>query len=395
MKEEGIETIKALVILTMFLGTAFTVAAMVPSDEVYGEDFKPLEVNKNKVSGPVVLIIETPAIWELKITVANNLESVAEDVREPEDETKLDESLSFYSTRGDGIDERPRQSMDQNTIINVVVTDKLPTEFLLTEFVPTRGDVTIDVERGRATLITWNVGNLPPESQATLELTVSTVTGGILKPGSYVLNSGASATGVLHSTQETLTDGPTKAIFVSVIDGTPNEAPVADAGIAQMAFIGNPAYLDGSGSYDPDGNVVGYTWYFGEERIGSSMTGMTYPPVGVHTATLVVEDNRGLTSTDEVTVTIYEEDAKIPGGIMSGIVRDATTRRGFDPYIQVTNENYAISTWTDMGGNYKIIGIPAGHYEVFCVSEGYRDFYGVVDIRENGEVDYTIDMFRE
>lgn len=121
---------------------------------------------------------------------------------------------------------------------------------------------------------------------------------------------------------------------------------------------------------------------------------MTYLPVGVHTVTLRVEDNRRTTDTDEVTVTIYNVGAKVPGGVITGIVRDATTYRGFDPYIRISNEDYAISTWTDMGGNYRIIGIPKGHYEVFCTSEGYRDFYGQVYIPENEEVQYDIDMIR-
>lgn len=398
MKEEGIETLKSLIILTVFLGSAFTVVAMVPPDEVCCGDFKPLEVQKNKVSGPVVVIIETPAAWELEITVTNNLAPVDEENVEVEDEDEEGEGhqpVALYYTRGEGDDVEPTLRIGDNTIINVVVTDKLPAEFELTEFAPTQGDVAIDMGEDGATLITWNVGNLEPEAQATLELTVVTIQGGIAKPGSYVLNSGATATGVWFSRQETLTDGPTQSILVSIIDGTPNEAPVADAGIDQQAWEGECAYLDGSGSYDPDGSVVGYTWYSDEKQIGSSMTGMPYLSVGVHTITLVVEDNRGLTSADEVIVTVYKEDTEVPGGVMTGIVRDATTQRGFDPYIQVTNENFAISTWTDMGGNYKIIGIPAGHYEVYCESEGYRDFYGVVDIRENEEVDYTIDMFRE
>ena len=169
---------------------------------------------------------------------------------------------------------------------------------------------------------------------------------------------------------------------------------MADAGITQMAFEDCPVYLDGSDSYDTDGSVIKYSWYFGEEKLGSSMTVLTYLPVGEHEITLDVEDNHGFEDTDTVTIIIYKKGTRVPGAVMYGIVRDATTRRGFDPYIVVSNDDYAISTWTDMGGNYRIIGLPAGDYEVTCETEGYRDFYGEITITENAEVEYIIGMIR-
>ncbi len=379
--------------MVVFLGTAFTVAAMMPSDGISGDEFKPLEVHKDKISGPAVVVIGNQATWQLEITVINNLESVVED--DVDEEEEPEPQLVFYATRSGGeASNEVSQMTGRSTITDVVVKDTLPAEFDLVEFAPSQGYVSIEFEKDSATQLIWNVGYLESKAKATLELSVRIVNGGFSNPGSYVLNSGATATGFLYSTQEILSDGPTKSIFVTVTDGDPNEAPVADAGIAQMAFEGNPVYLDGSGSFDPDGTVVKYTWYLGEERIGSSRSVMTYLPVGVHAVTLVVEDNHRSKDTDEVTVTVYEENAQVDGSVMTGIVRDATTRRGFDPYIQVSNENYVISTWTDMGGNYRIIGLPPGHYEVFCQSEGYRDFYGTVDIPENGEVEYVIDMIR-
>lgn len=400
IKEEGIETIKSLIILAAFLGTAFTVAALVPSEEVCCDDLRPLEVQKNRISGPVIVVIDNPATWQLDILVINNLDPVVEDPVNEEVNNDVDEEPNLpvycFSTRGSGEDRALHTIMiSPNTITDVVVKDTLPAEFELFEFTPTQGDVSINIGEKGATLLTWNVGNLEPKARATLTLSVRIANGGFSKPGSYIINSGATVSGFLHSTQEILTDGPTNPIFVTVTDGDPNEAPVADAGIDQMAFEGNPVYLDGSGSYDPDGTIVRYTWYLDGERIGSSRSVLSYLlPVGVHTITLVVEDNRRFTDTDEVTVTVYEEDAEVSGGVMTGVVRDATTSVGFDPYIQLTNENYAISTWTDFEGNYRIIGIPEGHYEVFCMAEGYQDFYGEVYIPENGEAHYDIDMFR-
>lgn len=393
MKEEGIETIKSLVILTVLLGAAFTVAAMMPSDECCSEDFKPLEVTKTKVSGPTVLIIGTPGTWELEITVINNLEPVEEVVDEEVDNEP--EDIVYYSTRGAGEARKAPQIPNQNTVTDVVVKDQLPSEFELMEFTPTQGDVFIEASEDRGIKITWNVGNLDPKASATLNLVVATTEVSFSKPGNYVINSGASATGLLYSTQEILTDGPTKSILLTVTDGVPNDLPIAEAGIDQMTFEGNQVYLDGSGSYDPDGMVVEYVWYAGEERIGSTVTLFSYLSVGVHEVRLEVKDNDKATASDTVTITIYETNAEMEGGVLTGVVRDATTRRGFDPLIVVSNGDFEISTWTDFEGTYKIIGIPEGHYDVECFAEGYQDFHGQVYFQENEELTFDIYMERE
>jgi len=395
MKEEGIETLKSILVLAVFLGVALTVAAMMPSDDVCCDEFKPLEVNKIKVIGPTVLVIGAQATWELEIKVTNNLEPFVKDVIESEGNNDLEKPVTYYSTRADGeCCEKGTGVINQNTITDVIVKDTLPSEFKLIGFSPTQGDVDTQFNENGATSLVWDVGNLMPQSKAILTLEVGITNEVFSKPGSYVINSGATTSGYLPSTQEILTDGPSRSILLTVTDGTPNEAPIAEAGINQMAFNGNPVYLDGSGSYDLDGTIVYYDWYLGEEELGSGRTLMTYLPVGVHTVTLEVEDNRLATGTDEVTVTVYEKNAQVSGAVIEGIVRDATTYRGFDPYIQLTSENYAISTWTDMGGSYRIIGLPEGHYEVYCKAEDYRDFYGQVYIPENGEVEYDIDMIR-
>ncbi|UCG69555.1 MAG: hypothetical protein JSV09_00585 [Thermoplasmata archaeon] len=381
---------KSLLIMVIFLGAAFTVVAMVPSNEDCCNDVKPLEVQKDRISGPVVVVLGDQALWELEITVTNNLDEDVE-VVEPD----VEEPIVFYATRSEGIDYETTQTISKSTIMDVVVKDTIPSEFELTEFTPSQGDVRIEIGDNSGTSLTWDVGILESKAQATLLLRIGIIEGVFSKAGDYVLNSGATASGFLPSTQEILYDGPTEPLYVTVIHGTPNEAPIADAGCDQMAFEKNPVYLDGSGSYDPDGTIVKYSWYLGTEWIGSARSVLSYLlPVGVHEVELVVEDNFGKTASDMVTITIYKENAEVEGGVMYGVVRDATTRQGFDPYIEISNENFAISTWTDMGGNYRIIGIPAGNYRVFCKSDGYQDHHGEVYIPENGEVEYDIGMIR-
>ena len=60
--------------------------------------------------------------------------------------------------------------------------------------------------------------------------------------------------------------------------------------------------FNASGSYDPDGYIVDYSWDFGD---GNTATGVTvshsYPAIGTYTVTLTVTDNDG--ATDSITAT--------------------------------------------------------------------------------------------
>jgi hypothetical protein len=90
------------------------------------------------------------------------------------------------------------------------------------------------------------------------------------------------------------------------IAGGPYEAVSSDG--SNMTII-----LDGSGSSDPDGNIVNWLW----EWPGGSITGETVEqdfPVGETFVTLTVTDNDGLTDQDETTVTVNQVPVADAGG---------------------------------------------------------------------------------
>lgn len=117
----------------------------------------------------------------------------------------------------------------------------------------------------------------------------------------------AGHTGLAAVVSSSTTNGPATVRFddyaVLGPPEVPNLAPAA-AFTATVADLG--VVLDGRGSADPDGTVVGHAWSFGD---GATATGTTaehtYATPGTYTVTLTVTDDDGATgvTTEEVTVT--------------------------------------------------------------------------------------------
>lgn len=87
--------------------------------------------------------------------------------------------------------------------------------------------------------------------------------------------------------------------------GKTNQPPHANAGADQKARIGKTVNLSGSGSYDPDGTIVQYTWEFGDGNTGNGVSvSHVYQIAGIYTVTLTVTDNGGATATDTAVITV-------------------------------------------------------------------------------------------
>jgi prenyltransferase beta subunit len=99
-----------------------------------------------------------------------------------------------------------------------------------------------------------------------------------------------------------------------IINPLPNSAPFADAGPDTEGFVGQPATLDGSASFDPEDDPLTFTWAFDSVPADSALTAAdingadtatpTIVPdvVGTYTLSLVVSDGQFNSQTDLVSV---------------------------------------------------------------------------------------------
>ncbi|HPM84438.1 MAG TPA: PKD domain-containing protein, partial [Candidatus Anammoximicrobium sp.] len=84
-----------------------------------------------------------------------------------------------------------------------------------------------------------------------------------------------------------------------------NDPPLAEAGADQLATEGSTVAFDGSGSSDPDGDLLSYYWAFGDGGIAEGLTPThVYADNGTYTVTLTVEDAVGVQAIDTLTVTV-------------------------------------------------------------------------------------------
>jgi PKD repeat protein len=154
----------------------------------------------------------------------------------------------------------------------------------------------------------------------------------------HTFENAGSYTGVL-----TVTDGSNDLVMVDitiVISSTSNAPPIAVAGGPYMASAGESVQLNGSGSSDPDGDPLTYSWDFGDgtapTSAGSSPNAShVYTADGFYTAVLTVDDGVNSPRTASATVEIVNlPPVALAGGPYSGAPAGAIQFNGsssFDP----------------------------------------------------------------
>jgi predicted CXXCH cytochrome family protein len=97
------------------------------------------------------------------------------------------------------------------------------------------------------------------------------------------------------------------------------KAPVAVTGPDRALFVDQVSVFDARDSYDPDGEIVSYVWYFGDgNSFHGPYTTYEYDFKGNFTAILIVIDSDGLRSMDEVEIVVVERPETMDPGVIAG-----------------------------------------------------------------------------
>jgi len=108
-------------------------------------------------------------------------------------------------------------------------------------------------------------------------------------------------------------DGASDSATTTATIAQGNQAPNADAGGPYEGMPGVEVAFDGSASNDPDGNIVSYSWDFGDGNTGTGPTPVhTYLTEGNFNVTLTVTDNNDATDSASTTATIASEPVNLP-----------------------------------------------------------------------------------
>ena len=104
-----------------------------------------------------------------------------------------------------------------------------------------------------------------------------------------------------------------KDTTVTIVEGTANKPPIPKPGGPYTSNATERVVFDGSESYDSDGNIVNYTWYYGDGAIGyGETTSHTYSEEGVFLVELKVIDNEGDSTIEDVLITVNKKPG-LPG----------------------------------------------------------------------------------
>jgi hypothetical protein len=123
------------------------------------------------------------------------------------------------------------------------------------------------------------------------------------------------ASGAAEWTNVLATGQQTVGVTLAILGGV--GAPVADAGVdVAVTDLDEDGFedvtLDGSGSFDPNGSIVSWTWSDAVGPIGSGPTLPVSFPVGTWIVTLTVEDDEANVDTDTVSIVVNPSTGAAP-----------------------------------------------------------------------------------
>lgn len=107
-----------------------------------------------------------------------------------------------------------------------------------------------------------------------------------------------------------------------------NQAPVAVIDMPSSAYVGDIVTFDASGSTDPDGDILTYSWDFNGDNIEDANTEIvtySYDTAKTYSVTLTVTDTSGETGTSTGTINIIERPTLQPIEVDVTVITETKT----------------------------------------------------------------------
>lgn len=182
--------------------------------------------------------------------------------------------------------------------------------------------------------------------------------------------------------------------FEITIEEPENVAPVSNPGGPYVAYLGEEILLDGSGSYDLDGEIVEWQWSYtnGDSfptQIGTEES-VTYlfPHLGEYTVRLKVVDDKGAEDTVSTGVTIAEEPVPEKAVLYGSVKKDPllpinafVTIEGATIVATNAESSKKYTATSNSRGDYEL-EVDAGEYVVVASKEGFEDLSEELIVKE-------------
>ncbi|MDB4575704.1 PKD domain-containing protein [bacterium] len=164
--------------------------------------------------------------------------------------------------------------------------------------------------------------------------------------------------------------------FVLTVDG--NQIPTADAGGPYSGDVGSAILFDGSGSSDPDGDSLAYSWDFGDGSVGSGVVpSHVYATAGTYSVSLIVNDGTFDSSVSIATVVV---NANVTLG-------NDTTTDGVNSDTWLSNMLVNESdTYTNTSGDIQQVNVDQFNFYARQVADPVTPFIVLV----NADNDFTV-----
>ena len=220
-------------------------------------------------------------------------------------------SISNYSGLTSALDQALLEAIPAATSLSYAVT---PTaDWTITGASASAGTATVSSSGD----LSWSLDKIDSATPTTVTITYTEQHVGSTDGSAVPLASTATLSYVDPSGTTQTVDYSGQTVSVTGC----NQPPVANAGPDQSVALDGShtasVTLDGSGSSDPNGDALTYTWSEGGSTIATGVSPTVSLPIGTHTITLAVSDGE-FTSTDDVVIDVYDPTPPVVTAHVSG-----------------------------------------------------------------------------